>query len=286
MTLTCIVWGLSPLYYAMLKHVPPIEVLSYRALWSLVFFAGLLMLQRRLHLVGTAIRAAPIVIIAAALMISVNWFGFISAIQIGKGMEASLGYYIFPLVAVFLGWAIFGERLGIVQWLAIGLAGLAVAILTVGLGVAPWIALALATTFAIYGVLKKRLDVGPVVSVTAEVAVLAPVTIGLILWFGGAQDWTTHALLAVSGPLTAIPLILFSYAARRIRMSTVGIVQYLNPTLQFGCAVFAFAEPFTPWHSMAFPLIWIALVIYSATSLRQDRALRKAASSAGTSSTH
>lgn len=286
MTLTCIVWGLSPLYYAMLKHVPPIEVLSYRALWSLVFFAGLLMLQRRLHLVGTAIRAAPIVIIAAALMISVNWFGFISAIQIGKGMEASLGYYIFPLVAVFLGWAIFGERLGVVQWLAIGLAGLAVAILTVGLGVAPWIALALATTFAIYGVLKKRLDVGPVVSVTAEVAVLAPVTIGLILWFGGAQDWTTHALLAVSGPLTAIPLILFSYAARRIRMSTVGIVQYLNPTLQFGCAVFAFAEPFTPWHSMAFPLIWIALVIYSATSLRQDRALRKAASSAGTSSTH
>lgn len=276
MVACCTVWGLSPLYYALLKHVPALEVLAYRGLWSLVFFVAILLVQRRLALVGTALKASFWVILAAACMISFNWFGFIYAIQIGQGMEASLGYYIFPLVAVFLGWLLFNERLGMAQWGAIGLALVAVVTLTAGLGVAPWIALALAGTFAIYGVLKKRLDVGPVVSVTAEVAVLAPLTIGFIVWFGGAQNWQTHALLALSGPLTATPLILFSYAARRVRMSTIGIVQYLNPTLQFGCAVIAFSEPFTQWHGIAFPLIWTALMIYSIAALRQDKAARNA----------
>lgn len=277
MVLACTIWGLSPLYYYMVKHVPPLEVLSYRALWSLIFFLLILAAQRRLSLVSTAIRSSFWVILFAAVMISSNWFGFIFAIQTGQGMEASLGYYIFPLVAVFLGWLLFSETLSKAQWGAIALAGAAVITLTVGLGVAPWIAVALACTFAAYGVLKKRLDVGPVVSVTAEVAVLSPLSIGFILWFGGHLDWQTHLVLALSGPLTASPLILFSYAARRVRMSTVGVVQYLNPTLQFGCAVIAFSEPFTPWHGIAFPMIWTALIIYSASAYRQDKAARSLA---------
>lgn len=277
MVMCCTIWGLSPLYYAMLKHVPAVEVLAYRGLWSLVFFVLILLAQRRAPLVKTALRTSFWVIFAAAAMISVNWFGFIYAIQIGQGMEASLGYYIYPLVAVLLGWLMFNERLGMAQRGAIFLVAIAVGTLTIGLGVAPWIALALASTFAIYGVLKKRLDVGPVVSVTAEVVVIAPFAIGFIIWFAGPQDLQTHALLALSGPLTATPLILFSYAARRVQMSTIGVVQYLNPTLQFSCAVFAFSEPFTQWHGVAFPLIWTALIIYSVAALRQEKATRSLA---------
>ncbi|WP_296424240.1 EamA family transporter RarD [Yoonia sp.] len=286
MVLTCTVWGLSPLYYALLKHVPPLEVLSYRSLWSLGFFAVILTAQGRLHLVGHAIAQRQVWLIGlAAVFISANWFGFIFAIQAGQGMAASLGYYIFPLVAVVMGRVLFGETLGRAQWVAVLLAGLAVLGLTVGLGVPPWIALALAGTFGAYGVIKKQLSLGPVVSVTAEVALMAPLAIFWLLWAGtqGDATWQTHALLALSGPLTAMPLVLFSYAARRTRMSTVGLLQYINPTLQFACAVFAFGEPFTQWHAIAFPLIWIALVIYSIAAIRQERASRRAASSVVTS---
>ena len=284
--LACTVWGLSPLYYAMLKHVPAAEVLAYRSLWSLVFFACILAVQGRLRLVAQAVSQGQVGrIAAAAVMISLNWFGFIFAIQTGHGMEASLGYYIFPLVAVLLGWLFFGETLGRAQWLAIALAALAVAGLTWGLGVPPWIALGLAGTFGAYGMIKKGLDLGPVVSVTAEVLLLAPLALGWVILAGtqASGSWQTHALLALSGPLTATPLVLFSFAARRLKLSTVGVVQYLNPTLQFGCAVLAFGEPFTRWHALAFPLIWLALAIYSIATIRQDRAARRAASSAATS---
>ena len=284
--LACTVWGLSPLYYAMLKHVPAAEVLAYRSLWSLAFFACVLTVQGRLRLVAQAVSGRQVGrIAAAAVMISLNWFGFIFAIQTGHGMEASLGYYIFPLVAVLLGWLFFGEILGRAQWLAIALAALAVAGLTWGLGVPPWIALGLAGTFGAYGMIKKGLDLGPVVSVTAEVLLLAPLALGWVIFAGtqSAGSWQTHALLALSGPLTATPLVLFSFAARRLKLSTVGVVQYLNPTLQFGCAVLVFGEPFTPWHGLAFPLIWLALAIYSIATIRQDRAARRAASNAATS---
>ncbi|MFQ1700595.1 EamA family transporter RarD [Loktanella agnita] len=287
--LACTVWGLSPLYYALLKHVPAAEVLAYRSLWSLVFFVLILLAQGRLGLVRQAIAGRQVWLIGlAAVMIASNWFGFIFAIQAGHGMEASLGYYIFPLVAVILGWAIFDERLGRAQWVAVALAMLAVVGLTWGLGVPPWIALALAVTFGAYGVAKKQLDLGPVVSVTAEVVLLAPIAIGWLVFAGtqiGAGTWQTHALLALSGPLTASPLILFSYAARRVRMATVGVVQYINPTLQFGCAVLVFGEVFTRWHGIAFPLIWLALAIYSVAAIRQDRASRRVLSSAVISGT-
>lgn len=288
----CTVWGLSPLYYHLLAHVPPLEVLCYRTLWSLIFFAGVLAVQGRLGRVAKALRdrRTALTIIVSAVMISANWFGFIYTISLGNGLQASLGYYMFPLVAVVLGWLIFGEKMTRGQVAAVVLAASAVLVLTLGLGVPPWIALGLAATFGAYGVLKKGLDLGPVVSVTAEVAVLAPLALVWLTFQGTeigahALNWSDMILLAVSGPLTGLPLILFSAAARRVRLSTVGLVQYLNPTLQFGCAVLFFGNPVTRWHAIAFPMIWAALALYSLSSLRQDRAARKALRNAATSGT-
>ncbi|WP_296765074.1 EamA family transporter RarD [Sediminimonas sp.] len=286
MVAACTIWGLSPLFYKMLEHIAPIEILAHRTLWSLAFFAGVLLLQRRLGALGRALGGfrAAVIIGFAALMISTNWFIFIMSIQIGKATEASMGYYLFPLVAVVIGMVAFGEKLGRAQAVAVALAALAVALLTWGLGVAPWIALVLSISFGMYGLVKKYISVGPVVSVTAEVLLLSPIAL-LVLWIfhtGGdgsgafGASVSDSALLAFSGPLTGTPLILFSYATRRVRMATVGLVQYLNPTLQFFCAVMVFGEPFGPWHATAFALIWTALAIYSVTAVRAERAARRA----------
>lgn len=280
----CTVWGLSPLFYKALDSVAPHEVLAHRTVWSLVFFAAVLMLQGRLGLLWGAMTTAHSVrvILTAALLISVNWFLFIWSIQVGRATESSMGYYIFPLVAVLLGRVFFGERLSPPQWLAIALAATAVVSLTIGLHILPWISLVLATTFGLYGLLKKRLDLGPVVSVTAEVLMLSPIA---IVWLahlhmgpGGVfgREALESALLVASGPMTALPLILFSYGARRLTMSTVGVVQYINPTLQFLCAVLILGEPFTAVHLIAFALIWTALAIYSSSAYTQDRARRRA----------
>lgn len=284
MVAACTVWGLSPLYYAQLKHVPPLEILCYRSLWSLGFFLFILGVQGRMLEVRVALSnpRQVVTIFIAAAMIAGNWFGFIFAISKGHGIEASLGYYIFPLVAVVIGKLVFAERLNPAQWVAVGIAAFGVAVLTFGLGVAPWISLWLAGTFGAYGMIKKQLPLGPVVSVTSEVLLLAPLAIAWIALkgtgVGGANDVGTHALLALSGPLTASPLIMFSFAARRVRMSTVGLVQYLNPTLQFGCAALIMGEVVTKWHAIAFPIIWTALLVYTVSLWRQDRAAAKASS--------
>ncbi|WP_343079400.1 EamA family transporter RarD [Ostreiculturibacter nitratireducens] len=292
------IWGLSPLYYKLLAAVPPLEVLSHRTLWSALIFSSVLAFQGRLSQLPTVLKGRAFVLTAfAAMMISANWFLFILSIQIGRATEASLGYYIFPLVAVVIGVAAFGERLRPAQGLAVLLAALAVALLTWGLGAAPWIALMIAGTFGLYGLFKKRLAAGPVLSVTAEVLVLVPAAAVWLfgihsgLWAEGrpgaffGHDLRASLLLAVSGVLTAGPLILFSYASRRVRLATVGLVQYINPTLQFGCATLVFAEPFTNWHGSAFGIIWAALALYSWSSLSQERAARRLASSVGTSGT-
>jgi chloramphenicol-sensitive protein RarD len=281
----CLIWGLSPLYYKLLAHVPPLEVLAHRTLWSCLFFAAVLLGQRRLGLLRLALsrRRDAVVVGIAALMISTNWFFFISAIQTGRAVQASLGYYTFPLASVLFGALFFRERLGRAQGWAVALACVAVIVLTAGLGVAPWIALVLATSFGLYGVVKKYLRVGPVVSVTAEVLLLSPVALVVLGRVHGAgaghfaASAADSALLAVSGPLTATPLILFSYAARRLRLATVGLLQYLNPTLQFLVATLVFRELVSLWHAIAFALIWTALAIYSAATWRQDRAARKLA---------
>lgn len=290
MVAACLVWGTAPLYYKLLAHLPAIDVVAQRTVWSALTFLVLLVLQGRVGDLGRAMASprAVVVVAFAALMISSNWTLFILSIGWGRVTETSLGYYLYPLVAVVIGVLAFGERLSRVQGAAVVLAGLAVALLTWGLGAAPWIAMALATSFGLYGLVKKRLAVGAVVSVTAEVLILTPIALA-ILGLHTAQgrglallSWTDWGLLALSGALTATPLILFSYATTRVRMATVGLVQYLNPTIQFICAVLIFGEPFGLWHATAFALIWVAVAVYSLAALGQDRAARSASVSAGT----
>lgn len=287
LVLACTVWGLSPVFYVELSHLPPLTVLAWRTVWSCVFLLGLLALQGRLGAVRGAFetRGRIWVTLVAALLVSGNWFGFIFAVTSGQTVESSLGYFMFPLVAVALGRIVLGERLAGLQWLAVGLGALAVAVLTYGLGAAPWIGLWLAVTFGLYGLVKVRLPLGPVVSVAAEVVLLAPLALGWILMVGPPGDLRTHLLLALSGVLTGGPLALFAYAARRVRLSTLGIGQYINPSLQIVIAVLWFAEPFTLWHAIAFPMIWAGLVIYSGSTLAQERASRRLDSSAATSVT-
>lgn len=288
----CMIWGLSPLYYALLSDVPPLEVLSHRILWSFVLFGGVIAVQGRVAELLAALATPRIVgiLCLTTAAISVNWFLFIWSVQNGRTVETSLGYYIFPLVSVLLGVAVHGEGMAPAKAIAVALATLAVVVLAVGLGTPPWVSLSLACTFGIYGLLKKSLALGPVLSVTAEVVLVVPLAlvwlIGVHVWgwtgltgrnlaiFG--HDAGASALLILSGPLTALPLILFSYGARRTSMATVGLTQYLNPTLQFGVAVFVFAEPFTRWHAIAFPIIWLGLAIYTFWVLRQERSVRRA----------
>jgi len=289
----CTIWGLSGMYYKVLDHVPPVEILSHRTFWGLVFFLAVLAFQGRLRALPNAIRTPRTfgIVAIAAFVISLNWFVFITSIHLGHATEASMGYYIFPLVAVLAGAVFYKEKLNRPQLVSVALAALAVTILSAGLQVAPWVALVLALSFAAYGVVKKSLATGPVVSVTAEVLLLSPFAVAWLAvihtqgngHFG--EDGMTTLMLMFAGVITAIPLILFSYATRRVSLATVGLVQYLNPTLQFLVATLVFREVFTLWHAIAFALIWTALAIYTATSLRRGRAARRAARAAGTSGT-
>ncbi|MEQ5870415.1 EamA family transporter RarD [Sagittula sp. NFXS13] len=279
----CTIWGLSPIYYKLLKDVPPLELLAHRTLWSLVVFASILAMQGKLARLRAALGSARAVVVIAfaALMISANWFLFIFSVQQGHVTQTSLGYYMFPLVAVLIGTVVLGEKLKPLQWFAVALAVVAVAQLTIGLGVAPWISLTLAATFGLYGLVKKQLTVGPMVSVTAEVLVLSPIALCWLAVVHGRGDGVfgadlgTSALLMFSGLLTALPLILFSAAAQRVNMVTVGLLQYINPTLQFFCAVVLFGEALNTFQLAAFGLIWTALALYSGQSVAQERARRR-----------
>ncbi|MCF6273406.1 MAG: EamA family transporter RarD [Rhodobacteraceae bacterium] len=279
------IWGLSAIFYKALAHVPPLEVLAHRTLWSLVFFGIILGFRERLGAVWKTLQNGRTVAALglAALMISLNWAGFIASVQFGFTLEASLGYYFFPLMAVLLGAVFFGEYFDLWQGVALGLMGVAVIVLTLGLGAPPWIALFLASTFSVYAMLKKRIDAGPMVSVFIEVLLLAPLAAAWLFaahsqgwalvdrpagWFG--NNLRDTLLLIMTGPMTAGPLLLFSYAAQRVRLSTVGLIQYLNPTLQFTVAAMIFVEPVTLWHTIALPLIWAALALYSFESWRRE----------------
>lgn len=299
------IWGTSSIYFKAVGHVQPLEMLAHRTLWSAVFMTLILGVQGRLGAVRALLidRNERWRALAAAAFLTVNFLGFIWAVQVGQAVEAGLGYYIFPLFAVALGALVQGERHSTTKWLAVALAALAVGLLTWGLGVAPWISLLLAASFSFYGLIKARMRAGAVVSVAAEVWLLAPLALAFLLgahvlgWsvtFGpaaGAQvgvfgsSVADTLLLVAAGPLTAVPILLFSFATRRAIYAVIGLVQYINPTLQVLVATLVFGEVFTLWHGLAFGLIWLALGLYSAESLRQGRAARRAGPSAVTSGT-
>lgn len=291
------------MYYKILDHVPASEVLAHRTIWSLVFFGLVLTFQGRLAEVAANLRR-PWVVLLATAMVSANWFLFIWAIQVGRTVETSLGYFIYPLVAVILGALFFGERITKTQGAAVGLATIGVVVLTYGMGVAPWVSMILAVTFAIYSAVKKYTTAGPVVSVTAEVGLIFPFA---LLWLAGVHlgtsqlggldpsdlagagafgaSWTESLLLMLAGPLTAGPLIMFAYAARRVSMASIGLTLYINPMLQFAVAVLVFGEAFTIWHAMAFPLIWAALALYSLSLFWREKSFESPETAPATSST-
>lgn len=286
MIAACGIWGVFPLYFAQLAHLPPVEVLAHRVIWSALVFAALIALTGRARELGTVLSTAFWRVLLAALMISANWGVFIYAVGQGRATEASLGYYLFPILAVAFGAALFRERPTPLQWAAVALAAAAVAVLATGLGAAPWLAMSLSVTFVLYGVLKRWLKVNPVLSVTAEVIVLWPAAVALLIWLGGgagpAGGLRDIGLLIISGPITVVPLMLFSYATRRVAYGTVGVTQYVNPTLQLACAVLVLGEPFDPVRQLAFAMIWGAVLLYSIAALRASRRAGRKASTVGT----
>jgi chloramphenicol-sensitive protein RarD len=297
-------WGISALYYREVNHVPGLEVLAHRTFWSFVLFGAVIVLQGRtrelLYLLHPKSETQGLYRIApAAFFVSTNWFLFIYAIQSDQTLEASLAYYIFPLMAAGVGVAIFGEQLRGLQYVSMLLGLAAVVVLTIGLGAAPWLALTMSGSFILYGAIKKGLDVGPVISMAAEAALLAPFAliylIGAEVWeWGGTTAQASGAfghsardtiLLICAGAVTSVPLILFSFAARRVSMIVLGLGNYHNSTLQMIIAVWVFGQVITPSHMIALPMIWTGLALFTWTAWRVDRQARTDKRSAVSSST-
>jgi chloramphenicol-sensitive protein RarD len=273
-------WGLFPLYWPLLEPAAASEILAHRILWSLIVTAGLLLATRR----TAALRAiwrdrrARLALTGAGVVIGFNWFTYIWGVNNGHVVETSLGYYINPLVTVLMGVVILGERLRRWQWLALSVAFVAVVVLTLELGRPPWISLVLAFSFGTYGLLKKRAHVGPVEGLTFEGTVLAPVALAYLIWLtavGQASSWSygvDHvALLATTGVVTAAPLLCFAGAANRISLTSLGLLQYIAPTLQFLLGVVVFDEPMPAARWVGFALVWFALAIFTVDSFMASR---------------
>jgi chloramphenicol-sensitive protein RarD len=273
-------WGLFPLYWPLLKPATAVEILAHRVFWSgVVMMLLIAVLGRGPHLrrVLTDRRAFGILVLAAGV-IAVNWGAYIWGVNNGHVVETSLGYFINPLVTVLMGVVILGERLRRLQWVALGIAAVAVLGLTVEYGRPPWVALALAFSFAFYGLAKKKANVGAVESLTVETLVLAPLAAGYIWWlssqgtstFGSEGAWHA-ALLMATGVVTAIPLICFGAAATRISLTTIGLLQYLAPTIQFALGVLLFREDMPAMRWVGFMLVWTALVIFTYEAITHRR---------------
>jgi chloramphenicol-sensitive protein RarD len=278
-------WGLSPFYFKAIDHVPPYEILAHRVVWSLVLLAGISARRGALGgtLAGLRSRRLLLTLATSALLVAGNWFTFIYAVTGGLILQASLGYFINPLVNVLLGLVVLRERLRRWQWASLGLAGLGVAVMARELSGLPVVSLALAGCFGLYGLVRKLAPVGAVAGLTVETALLTPVALAaMVVWHHhgdlvfGQRDLRTDLLLIASGPVTALPLIWFVGAARRLAYATVGFLQYTAPTLQFLLAVLVYAEPFARGELVSFVLIWCALAVFSADTVRRERTARGA----------
>jgi chloramphenicol-sensitive protein RarD len=273
-------WGLFPLYWPLLEPAGALEILAHRIVWSLVTMSVLVLALARTSALRRVVadrRVARLLSLAAAL-ITVNWATYIWGVNNGHVVETALGYYINPLVTVLMGVFVLGERLRPWQWAAMGVAGLAVVVLTVDYGRLPWVALVLALTFGSYGLCKKQAGAPAIESITFETLLIGPLALGYLLWLGARGDsafvshgvW--HALLfTTTGIVTAVPLICFGGAAIRVSMVTLGLLQYLTPTLQFALGVLYFHEPMPTGRWIGFALVWVALAIFTVDSLRHRR---------------
>jgi len=281
-------WGLTVIFYKQLTHVSAYEVLAHRTLWSVLLTVGLIFLFRRRAAFVAALtnKRLLLTLTATSLIIGTNWFVFIYSINEERVLETSLGYYINPLISVLIGVAFLSEKLTRPQIAAVVLAAIGVLIMTIDFGEVPWISLFLAVTFAIYGYLRKITKVDPLEGLAIEVIILLPFAIGYLAFMeSGAGtalmhegSWTVF-LLMLAGPMTVIPLFLFNYGAQRIRLATLGLMQYLAPTVQLVIAVWMYGEALTETHLVTFGLIWAGLALFSWDTWRRERELRRVARS-------
>ena len=274
------IWGLVPLYWKLLKHVPAIQVLSHRIVWSLavlIILIAALRPGRRTTLGAVSGRVVGLYAVAAAL-IAANWFLYIYAVNAGFIVETSLGYYITPLVNVLFGVLFFHERMRPAQWVSIAFATAGVVELTYAYGTLPWIAFGLAASFGSYGLAKKKAPLDPIEGLTLETAILAPVAILYLVMLHRTGEGaflrtgpTSDAAMIGGGIVTTVPLLLFAAAVRTVPLSVIGILQYIGPTLQFVLGVFVYHEPFSRTQLIGFSIVWAALAIYAGDSLRARR---------------
>ncbi len=282
-------WGVVPVYWKHLRHVAPLEVLAHRVVWGVLAFGALARLRGRLPevLAGMRDRRVVGVMLASGALLGANWLTFIYAVTEGRLLQASLGYFINPLVSVLLGLVVLRERLRRAQWLAVALAAAGVVQFAAQAGGLPWISIVLALTFGSYGLLRKLARVDALPGSTIETLLMAPLACGYLAVLGasgrgalGHADAGTHALLAGTGVITAVPLLWFALAARRLPLSTVGFLQYFAPTGQFLLAVLVYGEPFSPAALRSFLFIWAALAVFSGDAWRRAR-FRPAVAAAG-----
>ncbi|WP_255987443.1 EamA family transporter RarD [Chitinolyticbacter albus] len=267
-----LLWGLLPLFLKQLHGIPPTEVLLHRMVWSLVFLGAILAVRRHWRWLGAALHDKALLarFAASALLLAINWFTYIWAVNADRVIDASLGYFINPLISVLMGVILLRERLRLGQWLAVAVATCGVAWLTWQAGQLPWIALTLALSFGFYGLLRKTAQLGALEGLSLETLIFFPVAGGALAWllgsgeagFDTASSWV-QLLCLMAGPFTAVPLLLFAAAARRLPLSLLGILQYSGPTVQLLLGIFLWHEPFSGAKALGFALIWAALALYT-----------------------
>lgn len=273
-------WGVVAIYWKLLKHVAPLELIAHRAIWGLLAFLIIAGVAGQLGAVRAALRDGRtlLVMFVSATALAINWSIFVCATIGGHLLDASLGYFINPLVSIALGTIVLRERLSKLQWVAIALAATGVAVLAWRAGEVPWIAFALAGSWGTYGLVRKLAKVDAIVGSTVETVIIVPIALAYVIWHGGGAmvegDPRTVALLVCAGGVTAIPLVFFTSAARKLPLSTVGFLQYLTPTGQFLLAVLAFGEPLAHDKLIAFAFIWAGLIVFSIDIWRASRRSR------------
>lgn len=274
------IWGLLPAFLKLLVAVPPVEILAHRIVWSVLLLGAVVTMVRGWPRAMAVLRAPRLlgVLVLTALLIGGNWLLYIWAVNSAHVIETSLGYFINPLLNVALGVLVLGERLGRAQLASVALAGAGVLYLGLAQGGVPWISLGLAISFSLYGLVRKMAPVDPLTGLFAETLLLAPAALVLLLTLGAqgrgsfGADGATDLLLLASAALTAGPLLMFAAAGKRLRYATIGLLQYIAPTMQFLLAVLLFREPLSPAHLVAFPLIWTGLAIFALDALAKSRA--------------
>jgi chloramphenicol-sensitive protein RarD len=271
-------WGILPLYLRLLNGVPTLQVLAHRVVWSLLLLGIIVVVVKRVCAIRAAARGRTLLLLAAsATLIAVNWLVYIWSVQNAHVLEASLGYFINPLVNVALGMAVLGERIRRWQAVAVGIAAAGVATMAVAGGAAIWISLSLAVSFGLYGLIRKIVAIDALGGLTIETLLLAPLCLAVIVYAGAngegafGQTRGLDALLVLAGAVTAAPLLMFAAAARKLRYATMGLLQYIAPTLQFLQAVLLFGEVVRPVHIVTFSLIWAGCALYAWDSLRANR---------------